>query len=366
MLTGRRVAHGAFALTLAGGVGAIAPAAQASEGVPSAPNSLLQLTAVDTLSSSDAWVVGLVGSYPFTTYAAHWDGSSWTRSATLDPSSLDVLTAVSADSPTDVWAVGYGSDTTLVEHYDGTQWSVVDTPNFEASPMFSAVDAVSPTDVWGLVHELGGRASRGAMVVHYDGSQWTTVSVPPVGRGPSWSSITMTPQSSDGWLVGNHGAGTVGGGDALHWDGSAWSKVKLPGQEGFVVGGGAEESASDAWIVGESSTYRGVILHWDGTAWAPTTLPKFVGDRVYLESVTADAPSDAWATGTVEDRKTHQSHSILLHWDGVSWTRSGKHVSGEPFADISASSPENAFVVTIYDKLAYWNGEHWQSDTLHE
>jgi hypothetical protein len=64
----------------------------------------------------------------------HWDGSSWTRVASVDVgSSGSYLKGLAAESSTDVWAAGYyvrsGLYRTLIERWNGSTWTVVPSPN---------------------------------------------------------------------------------------------------------------------------------------------------------------------------------------------------------------------------------------------
>ncbi len=76
-------------------------------------------------ASASAWAVGELLHFdaPFTTFAAHWDGSSWGDTHSVDPTSDCSLWAVSAVATNDVWVVGYYRDATsnkqrtLIEHY---------------------------------------------------------------------------------------------------------------------------------------------------------------------------------------------------------------------------------------------------------
>jgi hypothetical protein len=103
--------------------------------------SQVRLQAVEALSPSDVWVVGLYqGSRttPSRGFTAHWDGTRWHILPTAQRQTSEDLASVAAVSTTDLWAVGgrdalssgYGAGSyTLIEHWNGTQWTVVASPN---------------------------------------------------------------------------------------------------------------------------------------------------------------------------------------------------------------------------------------------
>ena len=70
------------------------------------------LFAVDAVSATDAWIVGLKGTA--TTWRAHswrWDGSTWSSEPVPAlPSGYRSLRAVDAVATDDAWAVGSSSD----------------------------------------------------------------------------------------------------------------------------------------------------------------------------------------------------------------------------------------------------------------
>jgi len=98
---------------------------------------------------------------------------------------------------------------------------------------------------------------------------------------------------------------------------------------------------------------------------APTppggAVTRFGGD---LLGVDAASPSAAWAAGDTELH--HQSATVLLHWDGESWTRAAGPLPGTLWA-VKALSPGNAWAVgdletaTTFETLVlHWNGTTWR------
>ena len=172
------------------------------------------LSAVDALSSTDAWATGQTENVApvgeSNTVALHWDGTAWAQTPTPDVAAQNGdfghLLDVAAVAPDDVWAVGIaanqpgifgGGDRALIEHWDGNRWTVSDT--LSADSRLVGVAAVSGDGVW-AVGSTGYSGSFQPLVLHWDGAEWTPVSTGITGE--AWlSDISATP-SGDLWAVG--------------------------------------------------------------------------------------------------------------------------------------------------------------------
>jgi len=100
-------------------------------------------------------------------------------------------------------------------------------------------------------------------------------------------------------------------------------------------------SPADAWAVGGADFgSHSVILHWDGQTWTvvsgPETqgVPPDPGDFGGLSAVTALSADSAWAVGALG------ASTVLLHWDGHSWTRTPSPSTGTV---IGTSPPAGMF-----------------------
>jgi hypothetical protein len=232
--------------------------------------------------------------------ALRWNGTKWSKVASPNPggttSAIDdsTLTGVSADSA-DAWAVGsYINPTpfageTLVLRWNGTRWSQVASPN---------PGGTSSNDINNL-------------------------------NGVSADSAT------DAWAVGSY---APFGGDtlALHWNGTKWSKVASPNPGGTssndinILNGVSADSATDAWAVGTygdptTVVNETLVLRWNGTKWSKVASPNPGGttsanDFSYLNGVSADSATDAWAVGYYFNPTTGAEATIVLHWNGTSWS----------------------------------------------
>ena len=70
--------------------------------------------------------------------ALHWDGTSWSVSATEPIGDSSTFWGVSATGADDVWGVGTYYDGTawhtLAEHWDGSAWLIAPTPDVGGNP----------------------------------------------------------------------------------------------------------------------------------------------------------------------------------------------------------------------------------------
>jgi hypothetical protein len=90
------------------------------------------------------------------------------------------------------------------------------------------------------------------------------------------------------------------------------------------------DSATGAWAVGYYDTNSttdepSLILHWNGTSWTQISSPDPGGTgESLLNGVSAISANDAWAVGsynTDPSTTTSDSQSLILHWNGKSWTK---------------------------------------------
>jgi hypothetical protein len=130
----------------------------------------------------------------------------------------------------------------------------------------------------------------------------------------------------------------------------------------------AVASASRGWAVGEtgSETTRTpgtLILRWNGKTWTRVPAPNPAGGAS-LYSVAIVSARNAWAAGwAYRGNKT-----LILHWNGTAWTRtpSPTPATGAIIGSVAATSPSSAWAVgwTSSNPVArtlilHWNGTVW-------
>ena len=276
------------------------------------------LSAVDDLSSGNAWAVGTSGPGGTSqTLIEHWNGTAWTVVSSPDPGGDNVLAAIGGTGPKDLWAVGWFQNTAqtfvalLFEHWNGTAWSFVAPPVEGGTQFGQAVTAIAPNDVW-VVGDTGGQSTLSA---HWDGTSWRLVTTPFLVSKNSvnfLSGVTAT-ASNNVWASGYEG--NVNGNlfsqpYMLHWTGSSWHLVTLPnaGTEGSTLRATHALSATDVWAVGISGQTDGGQLalteHFNGSTWSimPALDPGQLADIPdnVLSSVASPAPGIVFAVGAQE------------------------------------------------------------------
>lgn len=303
--------------------------------VPQAPQS--EIEGVSALSPSDAWVVGSgPGNPAANTLVLHWNGTAWARIPSPNPAGRgrgDSLTAVSALSPSDPWAVGVGAGTasppsssTIALHWNGKSWRTLPTPNPTAESALEGVSADSPSDAWAFGTYFSGNLEE-SFLLHWNGMSWKRVLSPNPGRTYTSLGAVSAVSPSDAWAAGSYFVGHQSKALMLHWDGTRWTQVSIPtpGVQSGLSGVSAA-SASDAWAAGGYDRTGGgggnLMLHWNGIKWTRVPSPD-LGVDTELDGVSAVTLSAAWAVGCLcNDGGTTPNHTLILRWNGTSWTRS--------------------------------------------
>jgi hypothetical protein len=189
------------------------------------------------------------------------------------------------------------------------------------------VSAVSATDIWAV--GVGFTTSEGTtLMLHWNGSTWTRVPSPtPPGQIIAVNAVSAV-SATDVWAVGRDLTGKLGKTLILHWDGTSWTQVPSPnpGVHDNDLFGVHMTSATDGWAVGYADNSAAedlsLVLHWDGTSWTrmPSPTPGLRNGGTQLTGVSALTGSDAWASGLF-DTNGGEEGTVLLHWDGTAWTR---------------------------------------------
>ncbi|MBO0868306.1 MAG: hypothetical protein J2P15_07040 [Micromonosporaceae bacterium] len=181
----------------------------------------------------------------------------------------------------------------------------------------------------------GGRIPRNSdHAVRWHGGRWTITPLAPSQAPASVAFQTLDVASisaTDAWVVGDStavGIGVVAGGTTLgalveHWDGVSWSVYPNPAskQPGAVLAQLAVVSPTDMWAVGRTGTGDGttpLVEHWDGTSWSVVAVPAGTG-RSALNLVSADRAGDVWAAGGQTQPGTNVATGLIEQWDGNAW-----------------------------------------------
>lgn len=248
------------------------------------------LASVSVVSASDAWAVG---SAPAGSLIVHWNGHQWSTvpSPTNSQWTGSELTGVSAVSAKDVWAVGrFDTDTspegqTLIIHWNGSTWSRVPSPDpSQEATQLTSVSFASARRAWAVgtyctINSMPCAVNAwNTLILEWNGQSWSQVASPNP-RGFDQFYAVSAPATSYPWAVGTTAPSTAPYYTlAARLAGTTWSKVRSPSLSAvfnFLYGVSAT-SASDAWAVGYDCVQfcnggeeidNALLLHWNGKAW---------------------------------------------------------------------------------------------------
>jgi len=280
------------------------------------------------------------------------------------------LTGVAATSARNAWAAGNTSDTTLSLHWNGTAWTRVPTPNPDHSTgsnsSLAGVTATAARNAWAVGSTGSGPDENSQILLaRWTGTAWRTVHVPGAPAQGGLFAVTAT-SARNAWAVGYSGMiGSAASTLILHWNGRIWKRVaspnRFPGGDNELTAVAAT-SASNAWAIGFADgpdSDVSLILHWNGTSWTRLPSPPDVG----LNSITAISARDAWAAGITTP---YPYQTAILHWDGTTWTRVP---SPDPTPSsvnivygIAATSARDVWAVGdtgLKPMILHWNGTTW-------
>jgi len=281
------------------------------------------LTSVAALSSNDVWAVGFFfgcSSFLLKPMTMHWNGVQWTVVSTpkLNTNDNAAFNSVVALASNDIYAVGYqpaanGAVLTLIEHWNGTAWSVVSSPNGNGTGnVLSSVTANSPTDIWAVGNQVAPGVEARTLALHFNGSTWSVVPTPnPVHGGNLTqnvltSVVAMSPNdvTAVGYTLANQTELTM----VQHWDGSSWTVVSSPNVSNTTgsfntLRGVTAVNRSDLYAVGffSNSTTSGqqvrLLLHFDGTSWSIISSPGKAKAQQLNGVFARLGGGDVWAAG---------------------------------------------------------------------
>jgi hypothetical protein len=240
-------------------------------------------------SASDVWVGGPNGANAL----LHWNGSSWTPTA----STSDVNQLWGA-SGSDIYGVG----SFTIKHYNGTSWSDLNTGT---ASFLMSVWGSSATDIY-----AGGNAG---LVMHSTGGAFTTIPSLTTGIGNEPIQAIWGTSSSNVYF---------GGTSAYRYNGTSWGTVSV-GITGISAIWGS--SATDIWMGGSG----GNMTHYNGTSWTPQT-------------VGSGAATGIWGTASDDVYMVNRSGEIW-HYNGTSWVKYTP-AAGQAFLGIWGSGRTDIWV----------------------
>jgi RHS repeat-associated protein len=252
------------------------------------------LDGVACVTSSDCWAVGVEN---FTSggnddgFALHWNGSAWTKvsAAVFTSNGGTFLYGVTCTASADCWAVGesdFAAQYTqvLAVHWDGTSWtqSAAVNPNATTSNQLFGVTCTASADCW-AVGEESYTPPTPTIAEHWNGSTWSLTNAAAPGAGGNLLNGVTCVTSSDCWAAGSSSGDSTEPSMSFlnHWDGTAWASpavVASSSQLNYEFGAVACPATGNCLSVGyaydnETYRYQPVAARWNGSTWAMTTMP---------------------------------------------------------------------------------------------
>ncbi len=279
--------------------------------VVSAPDSLPDgdgLNAVACPAANDCWAVGGGEGYGSDTLIEHWDGNAWKAVASPNTSNGGQLAAIQCPTASDCWTVGWHGSPgprvggTLIEHWDGSTWTITASPgqNPGAPTASIGIDALggiactSTSNCWASGEVETSNGSR-SLMEQWDGTAWRIGTTPdPDTYNNSLADVTCV-SSSDCWTVG--GGTGVQAGFFENWNGAAWVVVPGPSTPGSLAVFSTVRclTADSCWALGTSvvSGKTPTVIaaaSWNGQSWTSEAVPSPVMPT-QTASQSPDAPS---------------------------------------------------------------------------
>jgi hypothetical protein len=165
------------------------------------------------------------------------------------------------------------------------------------------------------------------------------------------------------WAVGAIGNRSL----TARWNGSAFVAVPSPNvsDKARVLEDVDGTARDDVWAVGHSDRLNAfgsvtLIIHWNGSSWSKVASPNLgdTDDANVLSGVAAISADDAWAVGYLSGTGPGSvNRSLTLHWDGKGW-ESVDNQCGPFLREVVALASNNVWAVGG-NSTCQWNGFTW-------
>lgn len=343
-------------------------------------------------NASNMWCCGVEQDNMVTMQIAHifyWNGSTWTEQ-TL-PGGITYLQSIWGSSATDIWAC-YG--TTLL-HFNGTSWSVSATPTFGMTDSVNAVWGGAANDVW-----LAGRTLTPSFAIklwHWNGTTWSVFATAGTGTANNTIYSIIGTSTSNVYFFSSDGI--------FYWDGATLTYNKgpiIPGL-GFLSGifwfptvlqnNDLMISSDQGLFINQQrvdlqpvlASTPGWTANFPVGASAAATMALHGLSKDYVWTTNADLNNAAFYDGVTKTwtLRTHGlnqymqavycfnqnnvwfvgSNGKAARWNGTSFDIlpiPGAH----DYLDVWAAGPNEVYAVGMFGRLAIWDGATWTVQAL--
>ncbi len=270
-------------------------------------------------SATDGWA--MARNFNRGSVLFHFSAGKWQEVQQGAPGgNLAGIQAISAHS---VWVFNdpFSSGSPAIFHFDGASWTQQTiNANIGAHGQILALRMVSDSQGWALMKPSQDYGDPNYTVLKYTGNNtWTTHSTLNAGNLGEISGLAMV-SADDGWAIGQRGIdgpSSVTAGKPVpqvlyHYSNGKWQSVPLQ----FTSGGAfvtlqsiVMRSAHDGWIIAQEQNMQPgvtasgiekhtILLHYDGASWTETQTPDVGGDASAITGMSF-AGDVGWACGFV-------------------------------------------------------------------
>ncbi|MDX3745659.1 hypothetical protein [Streptomyces sp. AK08-02] len=217
------------------------------------------------------------------------------------------------------------------------------------------IASVGPDAAWAVGVQYVNGVGQG-VILRWDGSTWQQQSTPDVPETGVWHAVDAV-SAHDVWAYGWDQQGET----LAHYDGKRWTRTPLPADQAF---GFAKLAAvpGKVWLVSDTA-----INSYAHGVWQSTPLK----GGVFVNAIEARSSHDVWAVGQFA-YAGRPGRSVLMHWDGRSWTETAPAGSDLVVSAVYQESARSVWItaLTPYNedepqqtKVLHWNGRTWRDVT---
>ena len=336
----------------------------------------------------DAWAVGGAGSSVLGgSWVLRLHGGKW-QVVTAAKAATSRFDDVAAASDKEIWIAGFVQSTPpvttpLLERSAGGSFRAVNLPTHVDGALVS-VSASSTKNAWAVGYLGQAEAASpklSALALRWNGRAWKKV---PVLTGRRGFQLTAVSSSSpdNAWAIAANN--TTGSTLLLRWTGTRWATSPYTAPTGAVLNGIATSSGSDTWVVGYTSTTKGVDTYaarWNGSRW--TTVPTPQSHAFSMLLGVSAIGKNAWAVGEeLVKASTGRMDPLIIRFTAGAWQRqktpnpAGQPADGQSaLTGVSAVAPSFGVAVGYYfldggscgpvgPEAASYQGRSWKASSL--
>lgn len=314
----------------------VSAAATLQEGGPGGFNGAISMD-----SATDGWA--MARNFNRDSVLFHYTNGKWQETQQGAPSGS--LAGIQATSAHSAWTFNdpFSGGSPTIFHFDGASWTQ-QTINASMGDhaMILSLQMVSDNQGWALMKPSPDYGDPNYTILTYAGNNtWTTHSTINAGHMGEIGGLAMV-STNEGWALGARaidGPSSVTAGkpvpqELYHYSSGKWQSAPLNLNSGSFVTLQkiVMRSASDGWIIAQDQNQRPgitasgiekrtILLHYDGTSWTQARTPDAGGDASVITGLSF-AGDTGWASGFVAalpEGKTIQDSDVPVYGLPMLW-----------------------------------------------